>query len=1314
MLKFNTHRAKRYIRSRFVEGRYLLASESTNLELELIDLHRNFIKASIGDHAIDSAWKVELYRVQTQVTNKAGNLLTVDSSLLALVQAGDKVFKNGSLVTDVVSTGSGTITVTDATSINISDDIEVLTSNSLLVNSGEGWYDGIPFLMRGGKDHLVSGSNLAMGLRVVPGFGTPYITAQDDPDARGKIITFSDGGVTPTSGYSVVISAREEVITNVDDPFLKNANIPESTAQKLRLTYRLNVVPTSKINDKPIPYDDTTVDGNLTNYIEVIPQNLGNGSEVSRTVLSGSEQIDGRNLEIIVRNNAASANPLYSGSPVGNPIPVGTSEQSEFANGKFIDSLGREYHLNIIYNDTVANQVVIRIDKEVDQEDPTIIVGQPYRLVKRDVFVTDDVNGTPQGQLFWRVADVTWNATDGFVHETSVVDLRTQVKEAVDFEQYIVKKSNLKTVFTGSVSFETPTKASGSITVINNSFDLSDAVVINGKSFIYNVDWLAGGSTALTAAAIATAINNSTDPLIENVVTALAVGSTITITAVVGGVAGNSITLAEVDGATDNFTLSGATLTGGLAGTTGEMVWDSSFNVVNPHGVAQTVAAGDAVLQDGGSLAFEMDLFNGGAIQKGSVAVTTTSTGTSVSLSASADLSKVKIGNTILVGQDSSAIIAIDDVNKILVVSPALPSMGSAEIFLDTYAEGTLPVELDMFVLAVCKAGTVQIEGVGNLSSGESSSSSSSIPQQLLDYIGTPSELDDFPNYSSNFVINDGDSLTEAAGELDQFVEDLDLRLSQFKIEKHSSLTDRALVLGSDKNLLDAAVQASELSSYVVDFTGAVIDFASGTIYEDDEVTVLGNNFTPFSIPAGQYFWYGIGAFSNTTTPDNKMTILLEVTPAASAAISAGSAPLPLVIGARKIGAVQIYNDAGTLKIHNILRFSQAGSGSGSGSGFVKVDFYDPVSTTLPTGASPTIDNQTITENQLVFFTNLSSGNNRIYKATNVLTSVVWVVQKLFENSSETPFPGDVVRVKSGDTFANQVVYVDAFGSCTINDVTRFFDGPNGTDYWELSSLKTTTLVNNTVNGTVFSVNAAASENWIVNYSLNRAGIKEAGQIYITHDGTNVSVVTANAYLGASGVTFNGIISAGLLYLRYTITNTGNDASFKFYTQRWSDSAGGPGGIPNYSAYVSSVPAAGVTGDVQYKGSSGDLDADPYFKWDSAEKAINLNGYKIYAQQSDTLLDNQASPVAVITVPVAYKWMMVDYSLQRDGDTQVGTLFVTNNGVIASLSDSSLGTVLSLGVTFSADISGATMRVLYSTTATGFNSNFKYAVKRWA
>lgn len=1188
MLKFNSFRAQRYLRSRFIEGKYLLASEASDIELEVIDVYRNMIKNTLGNIAIDTAWKCELFRIETVVTSKVGNVLGVDTSVIDLINIGDKVFKDGNLVTEVtnVNVGGGTVTVTSAAGINITDAIEILTSTSLLIKPGEAWFDGLPFDFRSGQDPLVSGSTLAAGVLSVPGGGASSITIQDNPNGRGKIITFSDGGVTPTAQYQVVISAREEVITNSDDPFIKNVNIPESTAQKLRLTYRINVVQTDEQTPTPIPYTDTTIAGNLTNYIDVIPQNGGNGSEISRTVVSGSEAIDGRNLEITIRNNAASANPSYAGSPVGNPIPTGSSQQQEYSNGMFVDSLGQTYWLNAVFNDVVANQVVLRLDKEESQPDPVIIIGKPYRLVKRDVYVTDDNAGSPLGQLFWPVANVEWNSTDGFVHESKVEDLRNVIESLQAHEEKTTVKFNIRLLGGGTVTAEPTVKATATATVIDNTFDASDALIIRGVSFVYNVDWIAGATINDTVNNIVQAINDSSDPLIANQVSALnAGGGIITLTAVVGGTAGNAYTLAETDGATDNFTLSGAFFTGGLDATPGELVWDEDFKIVNPNGLTQLILAGRAVIREGGAAAFLMDLDNGGVISLGEVAVTTTTNGTSISLSGNPDLSKVRVGNTLIVGQEVTSITNIDDINKTLTVFPSLTGTGSGFINQDSFASGTAPLDPNIFVLAVKTGTIIQVTGRGELEQGESTTSG--IPIQLLQYIGSNSETDNSPSYSNTYGINQGDNLTVAIGKLDKVAEDSDAytgkpgpnstapaysneyattdgedlrtaidsvdealeatdtytgkpnpsadspdytqnyalvdgqslrdgldvmdllhntssqyvgratatdtapnyssenfitdgddlttavgdldaalgvvdtdvdaifeqeiqdrntkltkggtwnwdevtgtlswsanaflqipeladsvnqinagsivlsadgvvayveinragpggaltvsaiansslvptndtfviarrtgddvligrsfllkdgeyleldgalaeinrKLGQLKMTEHESAADKVRISSADITQLDSSILSQELNDFLMDFSGAVINFTSGAILEEDDSTPLGLNFTPFTVPVGEYFWYGVGVIPFGVGSDNRIGAQVQVTPASSSNASQALAAFPNVLGDKKLGAIQVFNNAGSIEVVLVRRL---GVGSGSGGG---------------------------------------------------------------------------------------------------------------------------------------------------------------------------------------------------------------------------------------------------------------------------------------------------------------------------------------------------------------------------------------------
>lgn len=389
---------------------------------------------------------------------------------------------------------------------------------------------------------------------------------------------------------------------------------------------------------------------------------------------------------------------------------------------------------------------------------------------------------------------------------------------------------------------------------------------------------------------------------------------------------------------------------------------------------------------------------------------------------------------------------------------------------------------------------------------------------------------------------------------------------------------------------------------------------------------------------------------------------------------------------------------------------------AGSGTGTVLVDLYDPINTTLPSGPTATIDGVSVANNDLVFFTNLSVGNEQIYQASGVGVSIVWSPLAKFADDQFTPAAGETVRVTRGTLFADQLVLKTDAGEFLINDTVRHFDGNKGTDFWELSSLKTTTLTDNTVAGEIFSVAVAGSENMIVSYSIVRAsGQKETGEIYITSDGTTAQLAVANAYMSSVGVTFTAAVVTGNLKLRYDTTSTGSNATMKYFVKRWSDSPGGPTGIPSYSGGGGSpVSAAGATYDVQYKGTGGNLDADTAFKWSPTEQAIELDGLLIGKLNGPVvLLDNQVSPVTIFTFPVANKWAIIEYGLSRDADTQVGRLLVTNNGTITSISDDSVSTILSLGVTFSADISGGNVRIRYTSTSTGFNASFKYSYRRW-
>jgi hypothetical protein len=422
VLRYNTFRATKYLRSKFVEGKYLLASEASDLELELIDLLRKTVSYNLGDNvAIDDAWKVQR-----------------------------------------------------------------LSATSILIKPGEAWFKGLPFRNRFGKDELVSGSILSLGSVPVG------VTIVDDPNGLGKIITFNNVSTTPTNLYRLVITAREELVTDVQDPFLKNVNITEDTGQKIRLHFKINLVPDSLQTETPIPYaDENSTSVTITNYpslgnfaapnlvnqVTITPAASMNGELLSTNVITGSQGIDGRTVELTIRNDISLGG--------GNPLPVGTLAQQAFSNGFLIDSNGSKYYINAIFTDIISTQVVIRIAQEYTQPIPQI------------------VNGSPQGALYWPVAKLNWDATSGLVHNSSVTDLREVISAESAFQDEISQKVDLKITGGGHISLTGSVLAwNGAIELINaygpiQTIAINSVGIVDGGCLVYELNLVGGGAIAV-------------------------------------------------------------------------------------------------------------------------------------------------------------------------------------------------------------------------------------------------------------------------------------------------------------------------------------------------------------------------------------------------------------------------------------------------------------------------------------------------------------------------------------------------------------------------------------------------------------------------------------------------------------------------------------------------------------------------------------------------------------------------------------------------------------------------------------------------
>jgi hypothetical protein len=376
------------------------------------------------------------------------------------------------------------------------------------------------------------------------------------------------------------------------------------------------------------------------------------------------------------------------------------------------------------------------------------------------------------------------------------------------------------------------------------------------------------------------------------------------------------------------------------------------------------------------------------------------------------------------------------------------------------------------------------------------------------------------------------------------------------------------------------------------------------------------------------------------------------------------------------------------------------------GSGSVLVDLYDPVATVLPSGPSATVDGIALVDDMEVLFSSLTVGNNRIYKVSGVGVSMVWTPVADFSTGLD-PVVNDKVSVISGTGFGLQEGTFDGT-TFLFNDVTRFF---SGSDYWELSSLKTLNFPDNATTN-AFSVSITGSENMVIDYSIARGTAKETGTVHVTSDGSAVSFATSGAYLLTSGVSFSFNIALGILYFDIISDSSGSAGSIKYFVRRWSNLPGGPGGIPNYSTGPSSPSvAAGTNGDVQFN-SSNLLGADASFKWDSVNKDLNLNGFKIGALSSPIVLtDNTVNGIA-FTYPKTYRFVVITFGIWRNGAYRVGRMLIVNDDTTANYQDDSI-VMTDPGVTLSAAVVGSDIEVRYTTTLTGIAANMRCSVTKF-
>ena len=96
------------------------------------------------------------------------------------------------------------------------------------------------------------------------------------------------------------------------------------------------------------------------------------------------------------------------------------------------------------------------------------------------------------------------------------------------------------------------------------------------------------------------------------------------------------------------------------------------------------------------------------------------------------------------------------------------------------------------------------------------------------------------------------------------------------------------------------------------------------------------------------------------------------------------------------------------------------------------------------------------------------------------------------------------------------------------------------------------------------------------------------------------------------------------------------------------------------------------------------------------------------------LPNNTAVATQLVSIAKTFTMIAIKYSLQRgSNNVEGGDIILLNDGTLAevTLASSNIGT---LGVDLTADVSGANVRLLFTTTNTGVDARFKYRVVKWA
>lgn len=693
----------------------------------------------------------------------------------------------------------------------------------------------------------------------------------------------------------------------------------------------------------------------------------------------------------------------------------------------------------------------------------------------------------------------------------------------------------------------------------------------------------------------------------------------------------------------------------------------------------------------------------------------------------------------------SAAIITLPNDGDCAYVNINRTGVGASVLTVNTSHISVVPITNNTLILARRNGNDIVVGTNGGIKliNGQSRELDSGLSIENRQLIGNNiDEATSAPEYSSrgsvNRITDENDPILEAVSRHDT---EFDKYFGQLRLlAKTAGNKRRVRVTGTDRVTFTGETLIQEIGSLKVHFTGAEIDFQTGQIFvgnAEDPMSVdftvpMGVDFTPVSMIANSYAWYSIAANPAGTNSDNTLNIQFNIM-SGTPDLDIDDATKPALGGVKKLGYIVVKDNgsggAGTILEWDNVGFNipgtsaQAkvqqlgiGSGSGGGGGLQKVTFHDPLTTVLPTG-SVTIDGEAIFPDDEVLFSNLTIGSGKIYKAVGTIGNITsWQSQFVF-NGSDEPERGDTVIIQEGDAFGEQVGKYTGT-DWVFNDKVRYF---NGVDYWEQSNINTTIIANNVVAATdIFSIAWAQSENIIVDYSIVRGTTKETGTIHLTTDGTTIGIASNGVDTGNNaGVNFHGAISGSNLKLQYTSSNSGSTGQMKWSVKRWSDGAGGPGGLPSYSSGgTSNVTGGGGAQQIGIWSSASNITGNSNFTINTSTGVMNVGGVEHTSLVSVPVLAGVRNNQLLFSYSSSYKFAVIDYSIEKGaGNLRQGTLNITQDGVsnvnvVDTYSELGLSEISLASPIVTHTINSGQVEIRYSSTG-GSAGTFKYSVRRW-